>query len=136
MSFDLDAPSRPPAVATLISALDRLEEIIDLENAAFEARGALDLVEINRRKSRALLELSRVMRGLPERLDAGTAARLARLKAKLDRNLYVIALRIAAAREVGAILDRALAEADSDGTYSAHSAHPAHPASARGGAGA
>lgn len=131
MSFDLDAPSRPPAVATLISALDRLEEIIDLENAAFEARGALDFVEINRRKSRALLELSRVMRGLPDRLDAATAGRLARLKAKLDRNLYVIALRIAAAREVGAILDRALAEADSDGTYSAHSAH-----AARAGAGA
>ena len=36
----------------------------------------------------------------------------------------------------GLRLDRALAEADSDGTYSAHSAHPAHPASARGGAGA
>lgn len=122
MSLDLDAPLRPPAVATLISALDRLEEIIDLENAAFEDRGALDLVEINRRKSRALLELSRVMRGLPDRLDAGTAGRLARLKAKLDRNLYVIALRIAAAREVGAILDRALAEAESDGTYSAHAA--------------
>ncbi len=122
MSLDLDAPSRPPAVATLISALDRLEEIIDLENAAFEARGALDLVEINRRKSRALLELSRVARGLPDRLDAATAGRLARLKAKLDRNQYVIALRITAAREVGAILDRALAEAESDGTYSAHPA--------------
>jgi hypothetical protein len=131
MSFDLDAPHRPPAVATLISALDRLEDIIDVENAAFEERGGLDLVEINRRKSRALLELSRVARGLPDRLDAATAGRLARLKAKLDRNLYVIALRIAAAREVGAILDRALAEAESDGTYSAQSAQ-----AARAGAGA
>lgn len=122
MSFDPDTPFRPPAVATLISALDRLEEIIDVENAAFDERGALDLVEINRRKSRALLELSRAARGLPNRLDAAVAGQLARLKAKLDRNQYVIALRIAAAREVGAILDRALAEAESDGTYSAHSA--------------
>lgn len=113
---------RPPAVATLVSALDRLEETIDIENASFEARGPIDLAEINRRKSRALLELSRAARGLPDRLDAATAARLARLKTKLDRNQYVIALRIAAAREVGAILDRALAEAESDGTYSVHSA--------------
>lgn len=118
MSFDSALHfARPPAVVALISALNRLEETIDLENAAFEERGALDLVEINRRKSRALLELSRVARGLPDRLDAATAGRLARLKAKLDRNQYVIALRIAAAREVGAILDRALAEAESDGTY-------------------
>lgn len=126
MTFALNEPHvlRPPAVATLISALDRLEETIDLENAAFEARGPLDLAEINRRKSRALLELSRAARGLPERLDAATAHRLARLKVKLDRNQYVIALRIAAAREVGAILDRALAEAESDGTYSIHDARP------------
>ena len=132
MSFDSELNiARPPAVVALISALDRLEETIDMENAAFEERGALDLVEINRRKSRALLELSRVARGLPDQLDAATAGRLARLKAKLDRNQYVIALRIAAAREVGAILDRALAEAESDGTYSAQSAQ-----AARAGAGA
>jgi len=121
-----------PARATLISTIERLEEIIDIENAAYEARTPLDLDEINRRKSRGLLELTRAARQLP---DAGerpggdllggdrlAGERLAALRGKLERNQYLLSVRLAAAREVSGILDHALRAAESDGTYSAHPA--------------
>lgn len=120
--FDTPVPKQatPPELATLFAALDRLEETIDVENAAFETRAPLDLVEINRRKSRSLLELSRAARGLPAELDGAARARLSRLRGKLERNQYVVSVRISAAREVGAILDQVLRAAESDGTYGAH----------------
>lgn len=108
-----------PAVATLLSAIDRLEEAIDAETSAFETRTPFDIEEINRRKSRCLLELSRAARALPPGEDAELAERLAGLKQKLERNSYVLSVQLAAAQEVASILDRAMREAESDGTYSA-----------------
>ena len=116
----MSAPA--PARATLLSAVERLEETLDLENAAYEARAPLDLDEINRRKSRGLLELTRAARQLPAGPDGDAAARLAALRAKLERNQYLLSVRLAAAREVSGILDHALREAESDGTYGAHPA--------------
>lgn len=107
-----------PAIAALLSALDRLEETIDAESAALEVRAPLDFDEINRRKSRSLLELSRAARALPIAQDAALAGRMVALKDKLSRNQYLISVELAAAQEVGAILDKALREAESDGTYS------------------
>lgn len=106
-------------LATLFSALDRLEETIDAETAAFETRAPLDLDEINRRKSRSLLELSRVARAFPANSDVGLEARLRRLVEKLEMNRNILCVQLAAAQEVGAILDKALRDAESDGTYSA-----------------
>lgn len=127
MSMEFFAPLFPgavgpgaPARATLVSALDRLDEILDTENAAFLTGAALDLEEINRRKTRSLLELSRAARALPVGEDAALAARIGRLKEKLDQNRYLVSVQLTAAQEVGRILDGALREADSDGTYSAH----------------
>lgn len=108
-----------PAIATLLSAIEHLEETIDAENAAFEAREPFDLDEINRRKSRCLLELSRAARAVPAGGDATLAARVAGLKSKLERNCYILSVQLAAAQEVASILDQAMREAESDGTYSA-----------------
>jgi flagellar biosynthesis/type III secretory pathway chaperone len=118
-SHSLRAPAaQTPALATLLSSLDRLEETIDQESAAFEMRAPLDIQEINRRKSRSLLELSRAARAVQERPDAALQARLDRLKDKLSHNQHVLSVHLAAAQEVGALLDRALRDAESDGTYS------------------
>ncbi|MGR7994620.1 MULTISPECIES: hypothetical protein [unclassified Xanthobacter] len=126
MSIEFFAPLLPggrsastPVRTTLISALDRLEEVLDVENGALAGGGDLDIEEINRRKTRSLLELSRAARALPPGEDAELAVRVGRLKDKLDENRYLVSVQLGAAQEVGAILDTALREAESDGTYSA-----------------
>ncbi|WP_234053991.1 MULTISPECIES: hypothetical protein [unclassified Xanthobacter] len=112
-----------PSVATLLSAIDHLEEALDAETTAFETRTPLDIVESNRRKSRCLLELSRAARALPPVADPELLARVAGLKKKLERNSYVLSVQLAAAQEVASILDRAMRDAESDGTYSATIGH-------------
>lgn len=113
----LASPAPVPEVASLISSLDRLEQVIDQETAALEARSALDLNEVNRLKSRSLLELSRAVRHLPERVEPELQGRLSELKRKLQRNCEVLAMHLQAAREISTILNGALRAAESDGTY-------------------
>lgn len=112
-----------PVLATLVSAIDHLEDALDTETTAFETREPLDIVESNRRKSRCLLELSRAARELPAVVDRELVERVAGLKKKLERNSYVLSVQLAAAQEVAAILDRAMRDAESDGTYSANAGY-------------
>ncbi|QTL04301.1 hypothetical protein J5J86_02840 [Aquabacter sp. L1I39] len=121
-------PGKDPALATLVSALERLEELVDQETEALRLRAPLDLADINRRKSRSLLELSRAARGVDVRQGDLLQERLDRLRGKLVDNQGVLSLHLAAAQEVGAILDQALRDAESDGTYSTY-----HAAEGRGG---
>ena len=114
----MNAPFIDPAVTTLLSALARLEETIDAETAALEARSVVDLQEINRRKSRSLLELTRAARSLPRIADRALSDRVAMLREKLARNQHRIAVQLGAVQEVAAILDRVMREGESDGTYS------------------
>ncbi len=111
------ADTRAPELASLISSLDRLESVIDQETAALEARLPIDLQEMNRRKSRSLLELSRAVRVLPERPDPDLQDRVTGLRRKLQRNCEVLAMHLDAAREISTILNGALRAAESDGTY-------------------
>lgn len=120
--LDLLTAGVDPALATLVSALDRLEELVDHETEALRLRAPLDLADINRRKSRSLLELSRAARGVDIGRSDGLQARLDRLRVKLADNEGVLALHLSAAQEVGAILDQALRDAESDGTYSTYGA--------------
>lgn len=109
-----------PAVTTLLSALARLEETVDAETAALEARSDIDLQEINRLKSRSLLELTRAARSMPQTRDNALSERVATLKDKLARNQRRISVHLEAVQEVTSILDRVMRDAESDGTYSAH----------------
>lgn len=104
--------------ALLLGLLERLEDAIDQETEALSRRLPLDFEEMNRRKSRSLLELSRAARALPAALDGATLERLALLRGKLLRNQEVLGLHLAAAQEVASILGTALRDAESDGTYS------------------
>ncbi|WGD28568.1 hypothetical protein AncyloWKF20_12165 [Ancylobacter sp. WKF20] len=115
MSFNTPAPT--PATL-LLGLLDRLEDAIEQESEALRHRLPLDFDEMNRRKSRSLLELSRAARALPAALDGSALERLANLRGKLLRNQELLALHLAAAQEVASILGTALRDAESDGTYS------------------
>ena len=104
----------------LVTTIERLEQVIDQETQELRKYRVADLGDFNRRKSQGLLELSRVMRGLGEAaLDGRVQASLAQLRSKLDTNLSVLRMHLAAAQEVSAIISRAIQDAESDGTYSA-----------------
>ncbi|MBA4790641.1 MAG: hypothetical protein H2042_13160 [Rhizobiales bacterium] len=103
---------------TLGSALDRLEELVREETLALRAHADIDFAEISRRKSRSLLELTRIARAVPPRLDTGTLNRVRALREALQQNFELLGLHLTAAQEVGSILHTAIRDAESDGTYS------------------
>src|SRR5262245_59538468 len=102
-----DRQGRPAApapeelgVSALASALTRLEEVISEETLALEARHSIDLQEFNRRKSRSLLELTRIIRGLPPNImDEALRQRLDRLRGGLNRNKELLRIHLTAAQE-------------------------------------
>ncbi len=104
--------------STLLSALERLEDLVREETQALRAHADIDFAEISRRKSRSLLELTRIARAVPPRLDTGTLQRVRVLRDALEQNFELLGLHLAAAQEVGSILHSAIREAESDGTYS------------------
>jgi hypothetical protein len=104
--------------SSLNSLLARVEEVVDFETAALRSRAQVDFAEISRRKSRSLLELTRAARALPLQSDPVTAERLAILRKKLVENRDLLGIHLVAAQEVAALLNDAIREAESDGTYS------------------
>lgn len=120
--------STSAAVLMMLGLLDRLEETVAEETLALTQRRLVDFDEINRRKSRSLLELSRAVRALPDRAESALLHRLKQLRAALQRNADLLQFHLAAAQEVTAILGEALREAESDGTYSALTARRREPA--------
>lgn len=102
----------------LTPCLDRLEETIDLETAALRARDLTGLEDFSRRKSQALLELSKVLRSL----NAGApgefeADRIVRLQEKLEINLELLGTHKRAAQEIASMIAGAIERTESDGTY-------------------
>jgi len=120
----MNLSSRPSGPANaLAAALHRLEEIVDEENTALSERRTFDLDDMNHRKSRALLELTRTARAVPvATLSADARAAILRLREKLSRNSRLLETNIAAVRRVADLISSALSEAESDGTYSARGA--------------
>ncbi|WP_375273891.1 flagellar protein FlgN [Methylorubrum thiocyanatum] len=104
----------------LLDSLKRLEATVEAETEALAANAPLDLDAVNRAKSRSLLELTRLARGIDAAaIDAETGIVLARLRDKLIRNQGAVALHLRAVEEVGETLQASLQAAESDGTYSA-----------------
>ncbi|GLK70090.1 hypothetical protein KHC23_22090 [Ancylobacter dichloromethanicus] len=120
--------SADAAVRTMHGLLDRLEEAVAEETLALTQRRLIDFDEVNRRKSRSLLELSRAVRSLPDTVDSGLTDRLKVLRAALQRNSDLLQFHLVAAQHVTAILGDALRETESDGTYSAATATRRDPA--------
>ena len=101
------------------TVLDRLEQALDDETAALKTRTAADFVAFSHRKRQGLLELSRSLPHLAGgEYGAAASARLAGLNDKLEQNRSALDVQLRAVREVSAIIERSMRDAESDGTYS------------------
>jgi hypothetical protein len=107
----------PAAVTAMHAAIGRLEETIAAEIATLEANGAADFADINRRKSQSLLEITRLARALPVGGDGELAPRLRKLSNALAADHRLLALHLAASRQLSELMLGVLHEAESDGTY-------------------
>ena len=106
--------------AAFVSAIERLEQVIDLETKILREHKSADLREFNHRKSYGLLELNRALRALGDMaLREDVRLHLAGLRAKLEKNRSVLRVHLQAVREIAAIITRVIEDDDSDGTYSA-----------------
>jgi flagellar biosynthesis/type III secretory pathway chaperone len=110
--------AQEPVMIALSGALARLEDVIGEETAALEARQSIDLQDFNRRKSRSLLELTRIIRSLPPKImDEELRRRIERLRHSLVRNKELLRIHLTAAQEIAEVLANAIGDAESDGTY-------------------
>jgi hypothetical protein len=112
---------RHTGLALLEKTIDKLEDLIDEETSALKTNRAIDLREYNNRKSQTLLELTRLTRMVgPATVDAEFKGRLELIRGKLDTNRGVIQMHLDAVREIAALVQGSIQEAESDGTYSPH----------------
>ena len=112
-------PASAPATGAVQEAINRLEEIIDIENAALADGATVDFNDLNRRKSQSLLELTRLSRMLPVGAPPGLRQAITRLRDKLIHNHRTLGLHVAAVKDIAELMVNAMAAAESDGTYGA-----------------
>jgi hypothetical protein len=107
--------------AALLNAIDRLEDVIQLESASLRGgKGTSSLDEFNYRKSHGLLELTRAVRNVdPGDMGEDIKLRLTSLRRELENNRLLLKTHLDAAREISGILTAAMRRAESDGTYCA-----------------
>jgi len=101
------------------TVLNRLESIVDAENAGIGADPAFDLQTSNAHKSRCLYELSMLSRDVPaEEMPRTFAPQLKKLREKLVVNAQRVSAHLEAVRSVVELLKDAMREQEADGTYS------------------
>jgi len=110
--------TRSGEVRGLLSAIRRLEDIVEEETTALATGQKIDFDDFSARKSRSMLEFVRLMR---VRMHLGSETEITeeiqRLREKLGRNRSLLEMHYDAVREVASIIVRAIKEAESDGTY-------------------
>src|SRR5437762_12834993 len=108
-------------VRGLLAVIRRLDGLVEEETLALETRKKIDFDDFSMRKSRSMLEFVRLMRAQVDLSgEAQVAAEIQRLRQKLDRNRAVLEMHFEAAREVAAIIVKAIRVAESDGSYNAN----------------
>ena len=118
-AFDATAPVRSDEARGLLAVIRRLDDLVEEETIAIETRKKIDFDDFSMRKSRSMLEFVRLMRAqIHVGGDAQVAREIQRLRQRLERNRAVLEMHLEAAREVAAIIMKAIREAESDGTYS------------------
>lgn len=120
MSAAQPAGTSNDAANPVAGLIDRLCALIAEETAALTAGRQFDLEQLNRRKNHAVLELRQLSEALHGHRgdDPELRERLARLQRLLHENERVLQHHLTAARQIATILGQAVAEQDSDGTYS------------------
>lgn len=108
-------------IEALAHSVERLERLLDEENAALRAHRLAALEDFNHKKSQALLQWHRTIGTAcrPRFDDHGVDLKpgLARLRQKLQDNLALLRTHLNASAAVAAIIARAIEEHESDGTY-------------------
>jgi hypothetical protein len=108
------------AVDACLRAIERVEQIVELETYALRHRQRGGLDDFNRRKSHGLLDLTRAVRSLGNAAGAESLGpRLQALQVKLRENAAVLKMHLEAVQEISAVMARAIRDGESDGTYSA-----------------
>lgn len=115
--------TRSEEVSGLLSAIRRLETIVEEETVALATGQKVDFDDFSMRKSRSMLEFVRLMRA---RMHLGGETEITeeirRLREKLERNRSLLEMHYDAVREVATIIVRAIKDAESDGTYTGRAA--------------
>ena len=110
--------ARSDEVQGLMSAIRRLEAIVEEETVALATGKKIDFDDFSARKSRSMLEFVRLMRA---RMHLGAEVEITeeiqRLREKLERNRSLLEMHYDAVREVATIIVKAIKDAESDGTY-------------------
>lgn len=102
----------------LSDVVSRLLRVIDDENRVLTERQDQALDALIQKKSQLLLELLRVQKTInPEALQPASRNLLRSLRAALEANKRMLAINLAAAREVTDTILEALRQSESDGTY-------------------
>lgn len=106
--------------AVLTQAINRLEAVLAGETMALRAGDHSGLGEMSHRKNQSLMELTRIGRGFDQGAMSGAMRdRLGVLRERLTDNSRLLELHMEATAEVAGLITRALADAESDGTYGA-----------------
>lgn len=115
--------ARSDEVRGLMSAIRRLENIVEEETVALATGRKIDFDDFSARKSRSMLEFVRLMRA---RMHLGAEVEITeeiqRLREKLERNRSLLEMHYDAVREVATIIVKAIKDAESDGTYTGRAA--------------
>jgi hypothetical protein len=113
------APPKNEATDGLLPALDRLLQILRDENEQIGNRRLVDYRDMNAKKAQSLLELTRLRPALLCARDRpAVVGRLTEVVTALERNKYMLGVQVKAARKVSELIARAIADGQSDGTYS------------------
>lgn len=99
---------------------DRIEVILDAENAQLAAGTMTDIDAVVARKSHLIVELMRVMKHFEDKqVSDALRDRIRSMAGKLEVNSDLLRRNIAAVQEVSRIIANAIAASGDDGTYSA-----------------
>ena len=101
-----------------LKAVERINDIVKREIGGVQQSASFDLSELNDQKARVLQQFSKAIRALEiDKSKDIVLPVLDELKVVLSDNLRILHYHLEAAREVSAIIAKAMIDADSDGTY-------------------
>lgn len=120
-TVDSRANTPQPGSARLgifLQAIARVEETLQVETAVISEYRNDELPMVNERKTRALFDLDRAIKGLHlDEVNDEAWDRVRNLRDQLEENRQLLLIHLNAAREISALIERVMAESDSDGTY-------------------
>jgi flagellar biosynthesis/type III secretory pathway chaperone len=115
----MQALTHPAAIDRQLSDIvSRLLRAVEEENQMLAERQGHSLDVLIQKKSQLLLELMRVQKTVnPDALHPASRKLLSTLRTSLEANRRLLAINLAAAKEITDTILEALRQSESDGTY-------------------